>query len=93
VRQTAFAKVDSVSDRDISSVIPSNQTLVDVMGKGLPPPGYDLGGLSGGPVAVLLESGGIMFWSLSGVIYECSSSFQIVKAARADIVGADGAIA
>jgi hypothetical protein len=90
---TAFAKVDSVNDRDISSVIPSNEMLVDVLGKGLPPPGYDLGGLSGGPVAVLLESVGILHWALSGVIYECGSSFQILKAARADSISADGAIA
>jgi hypothetical protein len=90
---TAFAKIDSVNDRDISTVIPSNEMLVDVLGKGLPPPGYDLGGLSGGPVAVLLESAYIMHWALSGVIYECGSRFRILKAVRADIIRTDGVIA
>jgi len=88
---TAFACVDSVSDRYISSVIPPSDGLLDVLGKGLPPDGYDLGGTSGGPVATLHE-GRIVSWQLSGAICECHPTFNIVKAARADMIKADGAI-
>jgi hypothetical protein len=57
-----------------------------------PPSGYDLGGMSGGPVVILLLNEGILAWQLSGVIYECHPAFEIVKAARADRIRRDGTV-
>jgi hypothetical protein len=87
-----FADVDSVSDRDISSKKPPNDQLLDILGKGLPPSGYDLGGMSGGPLAVVIENDSILSWRLSGIIYECHPTFEIVKAARADVIRPDGTV-
>ena len=90
---TGLARVDSINDRDISCVIPPNELLLDVIGKGLPPPDYDLGGMSGGPVAVVSDTdSSILSWSIAGVIYECGGSFRIIKAVRADRIGDDGVI-
>ena len=88
---TAFAEVDSVSENDISSVKLPNDQLIDIIGKGLPPPGYDLAGMSGGPVVTLCLRAGILSWAIAGIIYECHPAFEIVKAVRADVINTDGA--
>jgi hypothetical protein len=87
----ALIGVDSVSDRDISMVRPPDDEVVDVVGKGLPPRGFDMGGMSGGPVIAVLEDS-VVSWALSGVIYECGTNFEITKAVRADLIGEDGMI-
>jgi hypothetical protein len=51
-----------------------------------------MGGMSGGPVLLVSENNGIVAWHLAGVIYECGSCFEIVKAVRADFISADGTI-
>jgi hypothetical protein len=48
--------------------------------------------MSGGPMAALLESGGILLWRLSGVIYEWSPTWEIMFAARADRINDDGTV-
>jgi hypothetical protein len=88
----AIAVARSVSDRDVSYNKPiSEDLLVDIFGTGLPPQGYDLGGMSGGPV-VRLRDGGVLSWALCGVIYECHSGFEILKAAHANCIQPDGSI-
>jgi hypothetical protein len=88
----ASTHVDSLSERDISLVRPPDDEVTDVDGKGLLPRGLDLGGMSGGPVLAVLDGVGIVSWALAGVIYECGTEFEIIKAARADMIGADGVI-
>jgi hypothetical protein len=90
---TSLAVVDSLSDRDISSVTPPPDQLIGILGKGLPPQGYDLAGMSGGPMIILVEShAGIVSWWLAGIIYECHPTFEIVKGARADAIHEDGTV-
>jgi hypothetical protein len=43
-------------------VRPSDDDVVDVEGKGLPPRFFDMGGMSGGPVFAVLENNGIVRW-------------------------------
>ncbi len=89
----ALARVDSVNHRDISMVRPPNEEMQDLVGKGLPPQGLDMGGMSGGPVvSPILEPSGESAFGLSGVIYECGSAFDIVKAVRAEIIDDYGII-
>lgn len=81
----------SVSDRDISCVI-EREYMVPTKDFSLPPPGYDLAGMSGGPMLAVVQNE-IMGWRLAGVIYECGRNLlEIVKAARADYIREDGTI-
>lgn len=88
----ALTNVDSLSERDISLVRPPDDEVTNVDGKGLLPRGLDLGGMSGGPVLSVLDGVGIVSWALAGVIYECGTEFEIVKAVRADVIGEDGVV-
>jgi hypothetical protein len=88
----ALGVVESVNDRDISLVKRDNSELIDTLGKGLPPPAFDLGGMSGGPIAAIQENHGILSWNISGVIYQNHQSFEIMKAVRADLISTDGSI-
>lgn len=89
----AVFKVSSVSDKDVSMVKPPDQELTDLFGKGLPPPSFDIGGMSGGPVVLLQENpSGLLSWSISGVIYEGLASYDIIKAKRADVILGDGTL-
>ncbi len=82
--------VDSVSERDISIVRPRDSEVIDVDGRGFPEPQYDFGGMSGGPVAIVLNEGPIFSWALSGVIYESHRGFEILKAVRANVIDEHG---
>jgi hypothetical protein len=82
--------VDSVSERDISIVRPPDSEVLDIHGKGFPEHQYDFGGMSGGPVVIVIDGGHIFSWALSGVIYELQQSLEIFKAVRADVISEDG---
>ena len=82
--------VHSVSDRDISIVRPPDSEVLDVHGGGFPESQYDFGGMSGGPVAIVLDEGPIFSWALSGIIYESQQSLEILKAVRADVLNEHG---
>jgi hypothetical protein len=88
----ALTSVDSVSGHDISMLRPPDIEVTDLGGMGLPPRSFDMGGMSGGPVITVLENFGIISFALAGVIYECHTDFEIIKAARADLIGEDGTI-
>ena len=66
--------------------------LVDTLRIGLPAPGYDAGGMSGGPVLALFDSAGLCTWRLAGIIYEASPTLDLFLARRADLIAADGTI-
>lgn len=72
---------------------PPREELVDIIGKGLPPDGLDIGGMSGGPIASMEQTpGGIFVWSSLGIIVEGHQSFDIMKAARADLIDENGIV-
>jgi hypothetical protein len=68
--------------------------VVPTKGLELPPVGYNLAGMSGGPMLSLVNGEAVVGWRLAGVISECSRELvEIVVAARADFIRADGTIA
>lgn len=67
---------------------------VDVRGLGLPPVGYDLGGVSGGPMLQPVYQRGVWGWRLVGVISEAImvKEFERITAVRAHFILPDGRI-
>jgi hypothetical protein len=68
--------------------------MLDLGGSGLPPPGYDIGGVSGGPMLMpTLVEGGVI-WRFAGVIIEAAAGtlFEQVVAVRAHYIHPDGRI-
>jgi hypothetical protein len=90
---TALMRVDSVTDRTISMMMQPNEEMIDILGIGLPPPSRHIGGMSGGPVAAVVNSkSGLFSWAIAGVIYEGHQSFDIIQAMRADLIRPDGTL-
>ena len=88
----------SVNERDISSQH-ERENWVDVRGQGLPPEGFNYGGLSGGPMITVVEHNGIRRLRLGGLIYQgsntdgtdqCIEGMEVIKARRADFILEDG---
>lgn len=67
---------------------------VDVRGLGLPPVGYDLGGVSGGPMLQPVYDSGVWSWRLIGVLSEAvmEQEFERITAVRAHFILPDGRI-
>lgn len=65
---------------------------VDTRGTGVPPIGYDLGGVSGGPLLRPVYRDRIWGWQLVGVISEAimEESFEVITAVRAHFIMPDG---
>ena len=65
-----------------------------ISGVPLPPPGFEFGGISGGPV-MLIDAGddglGIK-WRVAGVIAEGKPDYDYIVASRADVIHDDGRI-
>ena len=59
---------------------------------GLPPRGFDTGGMSGGPVFTIREQNGILSFPLAGVISEGQPAWDTIIADRADFIRADGSV-
>jgi hypothetical protein len=90
---TALMCVDSVSERAISMVRQPNEEMMDLLGKGLPPPNMDIGGMSGGPIAAHMNTPtGLTCWFLSAVVSEGHQAYDIIHGARADWINDDGTI-
>ncbi|OMI09498.1 hypothetical protein BSN85_16345 [Bradyrhizobium brasilense] len=70
------------------------QYWVDVRGLGLPPVGYDLGGVSGGPMLQPVYQDGVWGWRLVGVISEAimADQFERITAVRSHFLSPDGRI-
>ena len=88
---TAVATATAVSPRNITCQIDHSE-LIDTLGLGLPPPGYDPGGMSGGPILTIIERQNFVSWRLGAVIYEASPDMGIIVAARAEVIQPDGRI-
>jgi hypothetical protein len=89
----------SVSDTNVSTQI-ERENLIAVLGGGIPPNNFDFGGMSGGPMLTVIETGVIRSWSLAGVIYEGPNpapddtqsieGLEIIRARRAHFILPDG---
>jgi hypothetical protein len=70
--------------------------MIDFSGSGLPPPGYNISGVSGGPLLVptLIRQGVLegVVWRLGGVIVQAAMGdlFEQVVAVRAHYIQPDG---
>lgn len=79
----ATGRVYSVTSEQIKTTF-EHDLLVDVMGDGkLPGHGYDVGGMSGGPLLTLIERGSILSWRLGGIISEGFPEADLVIARSA----------
>jgi Trypsin-like peptidase domain len=86
-----LALATTVSDRQISCQF-DREFCVQVSGFQTPPPNYETGGMSGGPVLTVIDHEGLQHWALGGVISEGSATFDLIYASRADCLRADGTI-
>jgi hypothetical protein len=88
----------SISEKDVSTLI-ERQHLFPVLGGGIPPENFDFGGISGGPMLMVIQ-GGLRSWALAGVIYqgpntsenpsEAISGLEIIRARRAHFLFSNG---
>ena len=91
----------SVGPRNVAAQI-ERESLIDVMGLGLPPENYDFGGISGSPMLSVIERHGIRTWALAGVICDGPNSrgdeetsiqdFEVIKARHASFIRPDGTL-
>lgn len=89
---TGGTPVDHVDDVKIVTSL-NRAELVDPLGRGLPPEDFEFGGMSGGPVLAVVETG-VVSWGLAGVIFEGSKlGGGLLYAARATCIRDDGTIA
>jgi hypothetical protein len=89
----AMPPITSVTDRQITCRF-DREKMLALSGSGLPPPGYDIGGVSGGPMLMpTLVEGGVI-WRFAGVIVEAAPGrlFEQVVAVRAHYIQPNGRI-
>jgi hypothetical protein len=56
----AMAAVSCVSELDFSIIVPPNSELIATLGLGFPPRQYNMGGMSGGPLAIVTDGRGYL---------------------------------
>jgi hypothetical protein len=90
---TASPRINSASDRQITCPF-DRQYWIDPTGHGLPPRGFDLGGISGGPLLMPMDTDGIWDFYLGGVISEAHTSrdYETVVSVPAHFIALDGTI-
>ncbi len=88
---SAMIRLTSLTDRQLCCQF-DRSNWIDVHGLGLPPVGYDLGGMSGGPMLAPILVDGAWNWRLIGVISEAKSieGFERVIAERAHFILPNG---
>ncbi len=91
--------VTSITDHQIACRF-EREFWIDAHGLGLPPLGYGLGGISGGPLLVPDYRDGAWGWRLGGVISQATEElppekvvFEMVVAHRAEYIQSDGTLA
>jgi hypothetical protein len=85
--------VGTASDSQIT--LPFDRTSwVDSLGKGLPPEGMDLGGMSGGPLLLPTEKDREWSFNIGGVVSEMRATldYEVVTAVPAHFIDADGKV-
>jgi hypothetical protein len=84
--------IGSHSDRQISMQI-DRLAWIDTLKVGVPPPGFDFGGISGGPMMMVVERDRRWHHTLAGVVVEFPTSalgVETVVAVPAHFIAADG---
>jgi len=89
----AMTPVSDSTERQIRCRFDRNN-WVDVRGLGLPLPGYELGGVSGGPLLVPIHAKRQWSWRLAGVLSESKMlrEYEVITADRAHFILPDGRI-
>jgi hypothetical protein len=89
---TAHLRINEVGPRHLTFLI-DYTGLDDYSGQGMPEQGYSLGGVSGGPV-LLLVPGAVLTWRLCGVLGQQAplSIGDVIQAGRADFILPSGKI-
>jgi hypothetical protein len=93
----AMTAITSVTDHQIACRF-DREKSIDFSGSGLPPPGYDIGGVSGGPLLLptLVREGNIegVVWRFGGVIVQAAvgDMFESVVAVRGHYIHPNGQI-
>ena len=66
--------------------------MLDLGGQGLPPIGYDVGGISGGPLLIPVLERKTIGWRFGGVVVQAAAGelFEQIVAVRADYILPDG---
>jgi hypothetical protein len=88
---TALTVAENVTDREISGHF-ERERQVDKPGRPTAPIGYDIGGVSGGPLVTIVDSGNLHYWRLGGVMTGYNTSFEIFYATRADFIRSNGTL-
>ena len=96
---SGMSAATSVTERQIAQRY-EREFMIDQHGNGLPPKGYGLGGISGGPLLVPLYRDGAWTWRLGGVISQATEErppdeviFEMIVAHRAEHIQPDGTLA
>jgi hypothetical protein len=93
----AMTPITSVTDHQIGCRF-NRDKIIDFSGCGLPPQGYDIGGVSGGPMLVptLVREGQIggVVWRFAGVVVQSAAGdmFEQVVAIRAHYIRSNGQV-
>jgi hypothetical protein len=93
----AMPPITSVTDHQIACRF-KRETMIDLSGDGLPPQGYDIGGISGGPLLMptLVRQDGVegAIWRLAGVVVQAAKGelFDQIVARRSNYIHCDGKI-
>lgn len=89
-KYSVLATASSISERQITCHI-NRDEVAPIKGRQMPPKDFDIGGMSGGPVLAVRESGnGLVSFPLAGVITQGNG--DTIFASRADVIQADGTI-
>jgi hypothetical protein len=93
----AMPPISSVTDHQITCRF-DREKMIDLGGHGLPPQGYDIGGVSGGPLLMpmLVRQGAVegVIWRLAGVIVQAAAGglFEQIVAVRSTYIHCDGKV-
>ena len=89
--------ISSVTDHQITCRF-DRAKLIDVGGHGLPPQGYDIGGVSGGPLLMptSVREAAVegVIWRLAGVIVQAAAGelFEQIVGVRSTYIHCDGKV-
>lgn len=89
---TGIARAQVSGDIITIDIDHSQGLLSPVPGVPPPPPNYEVGGISGGPLMTILPRDRGFDWRLGGVMIQGTAAWDIVRAVRADAIAADGSI-
>jgi Trypsin-like peptidase domain len=88
---SALTVAENVTNLQISGHF-DRRYQVDKPGRPTAPTGYDIGGVSGAPLVTIVDSPGLHYWRLGGVMTEYSTTSELFYATRADFILPDGTL-